>query len=92
MRSITLGAIPLSDGRCRFRVWPPQADILEVRLVSSVERLLPLTRGRDGYFYGIGDHVGPGGLIATILQAEAHFDLTLPAQLLTLLARTPEES
>ncbi len=60
MRSITLGAIPLEDGRGRFRVWAPQADTLEVRLVSPVERLLPLTRGRDGYFYGIGDHVTPG--------------------------------
>ena len=92
MRSVTLGAIPLSDGRGRFRVWAPQTATLEVRLVSPVARLLPLTRERDGYFYGIGDHVGPGGLIATILQAEAHFDLTLPAQSLILLARTPEES
>ncbi len=60
MRSITLGAIPLEDDRCRFRVWAPQADTLEVRLVSPVERVLPLTKGKDGYFYGIGDHVAPG--------------------------------
>ena len=60
MRSITLGAISLADGRCRFRVWAPQADTLEVRLVSPVERVLPLTKGKDGYFYGTGDHVAAG--------------------------------
>ena len=60
MRSVTLGAIPLEDGHCRFRVWAPKAETLEVRLVSPLERLLPLTRGKDGYFYGICDNVAPG--------------------------------
>ena len=60
MRSITLGAIPLEDDRGRFRVWAPKVETLEVRLVSPVERVQPLTKGKDGYFYGICDHVAPG--------------------------------
>ena len=34
---------------------------------------------------------GPGSLTPTMLQAEPDFNLTLPAQSLILLARTPEE-
>jgi maltooligosyltrehalose trehalohydrolase len=41
-------------------VWAPKAENLEVRLVSPLERLLPLTRGKEGYFYGICDNVAPG--------------------------------
>ncbi len=60
MRPITLGAIPLEEGRCSFRVWAPKADALEVRLVFPRERVIPLTRGEDGYFFGVIDEVAPG--------------------------------
>lgn len=60
MRSINLGAVPLEDGRVHFKVWAPKAETLEVRLVSPMERLQPLTKGNDGYFYGVCDDVAPG--------------------------------
>ena len=51
MRSDTLGAIPMADGRCSFRVWAPRAETLEVHLVSPRERLLPLTKGERRLFF-----------------------------------------
>ncbi|MCL4500455.1 MAG: malto-oligosyltrehalose trehalohydrolase, partial [Deltaproteobacteria bacterium] len=60
MRSINLGAFPLEDGRVHFKVWAPKAETLEVRLVSPMERIQPLTKGNDGYFYGICGGAAPG--------------------------------
>lgn len=62
MRSVPLGAIPMADGRGCFRVWAPRAEKVEVRLVSPRERLLPLSRGKNGYFSGIFEDVAPGSL------------------------------
>jgi maltooligosyltrehalose trehalohydrolase len=57
-----LGATRLGDGRCRFCVWAPFAESVEVRLLSPRERLEPLTRTRQGYHCGVLDGVEPGAL------------------------------
>ena len=44
-----LGATPLPDGRCVFRVWAPLARRVEVKLVDS-ERIEPLHPSGDGHF------------------------------------------
>ncbi len=44
-----LGAT-LIDGGCRFRVWAPAATSVEVHVVGSEERLVPLVRGAGGYW------------------------------------------
>ncbi len=55
-----LGAIPLGEGFCSFRVWAPRAESLEVHLVAPAERLVPLQRGKAGYFHGVVAGVAPG--------------------------------
>ncbi len=58
--SITLGATYLGDGRCRFEVWAPAAEHLDVRIVVPRERVLPLERASRGYHSAILDTVEPG--------------------------------
>ncbi|MCX6022007.1 MAG: malto-oligosyltrehalose trehalohydrolase, partial [Chloroflexi bacterium] len=55
-----LGATLLDGGRCRFVVWAPQADTVEVHIVAPQERMIPLGRSDDGYFEGVAADVGPG--------------------------------
>lgn len=56
----TLGAL-WQDGRpCRFCVWAPQAQRVEVHLVSPSERLIEMQRGEQGYFEALVEHVTPG--------------------------------
>ncbi|MGD8329316.1 MAG: malto-oligosyltrehalose trehalohydrolase [Acidobacteriota bacterium] len=44
-----LGAVPLADGRCRFTVWAPRAERVEVRTLGD-ERRVALEPGERGYF------------------------------------------
>jgi maltooligosyltrehalose trehalohydrolase len=55
-----LGAAYLGEGRCRFLVWAPLADQVEVRLVSPREGLLPLEKRAKGYFAAEVAGVEPG--------------------------------
>ncbi len=57
--SLHLGAIPLEDGGCSFRVWAPRAERLAVRLVAPEEKLIPLQKDEAGYFHGIVEAVAP---------------------------------
>ncbi|MCA9068541.1 MAG: malto-oligosyltrehalose trehalohydrolase, partial [Planctomycetaceae bacterium] len=57
---MTLGALPLSGGRCRFRVWAPKANNLELKLLDPQERLLPMQRQERGYFELTVDEIAPG--------------------------------
>jgi len=45
-----IGAYPLENHRCRFRVWAPQADAVDVVIVGPNGRTAPLERDADGYF------------------------------------------
>jgi maltooligosyltrehalose trehalohydrolase len=54
----------LGEGRCRFRVWAPQAPKVEVRIVAPPERIVTLEeeeKGR-GYHEAIIECVEPGDL------------------------------
>jgi len=57
-----LGAVRLGRGRCRFRVWAPRADRVEVRVVSPAPRLVPLTRDERGYHEAVIEGLAPGSL------------------------------
>ncbi|MBI5591588.1 MAG: malto-oligosyltrehalose trehalohydrolase [Deltaproteobacteria bacterium] len=57
-----LGPTPLGEGRCRFCVWAPFTDSVEVHLLSPRDRLEPLARDRHGYHCGVLDDVKPGSL------------------------------
>ena len=54
----SLGAIYLKDQRCRFRVWAPNAESVEVDVCGS--RLVLLEPREDGYFEAEVDAVPPG--------------------------------
>ena len=58
----TLGAIDLGNGRCRFRVWAPAAERVEVEIRGKRPRLLPLEPSGEGYFSIEAEGVGPGDL------------------------------
>jgi maltooligosyltrehalose trehalohydrolase len=57
---ITLGAISSGDGRCRFRVWAPNTDLVEVHILSPKDRLVELAKDGCGYHRGVVEDVSPG--------------------------------
>ncbi len=59
---LTLGAVYCSDGRCRFRVWAPQEQTLEVHVVFPQDRLILLHRDDRGYHCAECDDLEPGTL------------------------------
>ncbi len=60
--SLSLGATPLGGGRCRFLVYAPKAEIVEVHLLSPRERTVSLARDDRGYHQGVVEDVPPGSL------------------------------
>jgi maltooligosyltrehalose trehalohydrolase len=60
--SLSLGATPLGDGRCRFLVYAPNAKKVEVRLLSPREATVALERIERGYHLGVAAEVPPGAL------------------------------
>ena len=52
-----LGAEPLEGGSCRFCVWAPRAERVELVLDEGA-RVEPLRRGDAGYHRGVLDGVG----------------------------------
>jgi len=57
---LDLGAQILADGRCRFRVWAPGAQKVEVQLVSPLEQNHALEREEKGYWSAVIKNVPPG--------------------------------
>jgi maltooligosyltrehalose trehalohydrolase len=58
--STTLGAIPFGDRQCRFEVWAPRAERVEVRAVGSQERTILMEKDARGYHHGVADDLRPG--------------------------------
>ncbi|MDI6752977.1 MAG: malto-oligosyltrehalose trehalohydrolase [Thermodesulfobacteriota bacterium] len=57
----SLGATYLGEGRCRFCVWAPLAQRVEVRIVSQPERVVSLEQAK-GYHLASMEKVEPGSL------------------------------
>jgi len=57
-----VGALDLGDNRCRFCVWAPMVEAVEVHMLSPHEQLVPLAREPRGYHQGIVEGVPPGAL------------------------------
>ena len=55
-----LGATYLGSGRCHFLVWAPTAERVELQIVSSGDRCVPLERVGRGYHRAVVDNVEPG--------------------------------
>jgi maltooligosyltrehalose trehalohydrolase len=56
-----LGATYLGDSRCRFLVWAPFIQRVEVHILSPVELIVPLKKGARGYHQATIEGVEPGG-------------------------------
>jgi maltooligosyltrehalose trehalohydrolase len=57
-----VGAWYLGAGRCRFRVWAPVAQSVEVHLLAPRERLVPMAGRTRGYYEAVVEGVEPGAL------------------------------
>jgi maltooligosyltrehalose trehalohydrolase len=57
---LTLGAVPVGDGRCAFSVWAPKANSVDLHLTAPDERILPMARDERGYYRLTADGVEPG--------------------------------
>lgn len=57
-----LGAVYLGGGRCRFRVWAPSLQKVDVHLAAPRERLVAMKADRWGYHESVVDDVEPGVL------------------------------
>ncbi|PYV01833.1 MAG: malto-oligosyltrehalose trehalohydrolase, partial [Acidobacteria bacterium] len=60
--SLTLGATWLGDGRCRFLVWAPHAQTVEVLVLAPQPQTAIMERIERGYYEAIIAGVGPGSL------------------------------
>jgi maltooligosyltrehalose trehalohydrolase len=60
MKTEELGASPVTDGRCQFRVWAPNASRVEVHLLAPEDRLAPLEPEPRGYHAGVVDRAPVG--------------------------------
>jgi maltooligosyltrehalose trehalohydrolase len=67
----SLGATYLGDGRCRFLVWAPSANRVEVHLTAPAERVLPLEKDGKGYHHVIVENMMPGSLYFYRLNGQA---------------------
>jgi maltooligosyltrehalose trehalohydrolase len=58
--SSKLGATYLGNNRCRFEVWAPRAERVEVHTVAPQERTILLDKDSRGYHWGEAEGLGPG--------------------------------
>ncbi|MFZ0132692.1 MAG: malto-oligosyltrehalose trehalohydrolase [Desulfobacterales bacterium] len=68
MEKNRLGATALNGGRCRFEVWAPLAESVEVHLVGAEERRCAMDRRAAGYFTTVLDEVPAGARFLYRLQ------------------------
>jgi maltooligosyltrehalose trehalohydrolase len=60
MRPPRLGATPLGNRQCRFEVWAPLAENVEVQLTAPAERRSAMEKRGAGYFTTVLDDIAPG--------------------------------
>jgi maltooligosyltrehalose trehalohydrolase len=66
---LVLGAIPLREGCCRFTVWAPRAQRVEILLIDPASTLA-LERGPRGYFSATAAAAPPGSRYFVRLDGE----------------------
>lgn len=68
--SLIIGAELLDRRRCRFGVWAPRAQTLDLVLMEQPERVIALVPGDDGYFFAEVDDVAAGTLFRYRIDGE----------------------
>lgn len=59
-QDLDLGAVYLGNDRCRFRVWAPLVQVVEVQISSPQSRLVALDKEDCGYHSALIEGVAPG--------------------------------
>jgi maltooligosyltrehalose trehalohydrolase len=57
-----VGAWYLGESRCRFRVWAPEGESVEVHLLAPHQRFVSMARRPRGYYEAVVEGVEPGAL------------------------------
>jgi maltooligosyltrehalose trehalohydrolase len=57
-----LGATYTGSGRCRFEVWAPAHERVDLHLLAPEDRVVPMELAPRGYHTVVADHVEPGAL------------------------------
>src|SRR5574341_1985067 len=65
-----MGAQRLDNNRCLFRVWAPAAASIDLILVGSTQRSVPLVHSEDGYFSAEVEDIPDGSLYRYRLNSE----------------------
>ena len=65
-----IGAVPLGEDTCRFTVWAPFRQSVELHLLEPEERLVPLKAKDQGYWSAEVKGVSPGALYFYRLDRE----------------------
>jgi len=60
--AVSIGAQYLGDNRTLFRTWAPKYTSVKLRILGPQERVVPLSRDREGYFQGEVRDAPPGTL------------------------------
>lgn len=72
IREASIGAIRRDDGHCRFRVWAPNAERVELRLLGPERRDVLLDKDERGYHQTTLEDVGPGARYGYRLDGQNH--------------------
>lgn len=57
-----IGARYLGNNNCEFRVWAPKLETVAVKIVSPLERLIPMEQEEGGYWQVTANDISPGTL------------------------------
>jgi len=68
-----LGATYLGDRKCRFLVWAPFAQKVEVHIIAPQEKFLSLERGAFGYHHGLFSGIGEGSIYKYRLDGDREY-------------------
>ena len=65
-----IGANYLGNGNCEFVVWAPFREKVELKIVSTPERLVPMSKDKLGYWRAVLNDVSPDTLYSFRLDGE----------------------
>ena len=63
-----VGANYLGDGKCEFILWAPLSNHVAAKIVKPEARIVPMTKGDDGYWTTVCDQVFPGSHYYFVLE------------------------
>lgn len=61
-KRLILGSTIHTDGKCRFVVWAPSVETLEVHVTSPQDQVIRMDRIGKGYYSGVVEGLVPGSL------------------------------